>query len=346
MGLFSHYRESVADHSPQATADPVAMPNVDEDDSPHLTTPPGEKGLMQSMGEKLRLSAHNVKEVVLGHTEAARQIDSDTISHQGGLAMEEPFSQSDHVLTAFIDSDLRSSHREGGEEEKTMMQSFGEIVSHSAQSVKDVVFGNHDAVDQTLTPAKDAVIKDQEHVVPPFTPGSDSTEIGFIEEPQKQNGHGGVTSVIDLVPNREDEEKPTMLQSVGEMISHSVDVVKEAVLGNSHTDHESMDDVREALLEQESDKKGGDGFPKEQHDEDKSILQTVKEAAQSVKEAVLHNGDGSPSDQHESILQTVKEAAHSVKEAVLSNGDIASVPGNELFIVCHFPIWFKPEISK
>lgn len=173
----------------------------------------------------------------------------------------------------------------GDASEWSVMHVVGEIISHPVQSVRDMITGhyNHESVHES----EDC-----------NTTGSHNTVASVMEDSMENHRLRGGMENGDRAGDEEEageHQKKTMMETVSELISHSMETVKEsvkeAVMHNGNVDHENMEDVRSAILKQEAE--GVEAASERQHEggeEDKDLLQTVKEAAQSVKEAVLSNG--------------------------------------------------------
>ena len=170
--------------------------------------------------------------------------------------------------------------------EWSVVHVVGEIISHPVQSMKDIITGhyNHESVHRSEEECN--------------TTGSHNTVASVLDDSMENHRLRGGMENGDRAGDEEEAGEPqkkTMMETVSELISHSMETVKEsvkeAVLHNGNLDHENMEDVRSAILKQEAE--GVEAASERQHEggeEDKDLLQTVKEAAQSVKEAVLSNG--------------------------------------------------------
>lgn len=173
----------------------------------------------------------------------------------------------------------------GDASEWSVMHVVGEIISHPVQSVRDIITGHYN---------HESVLKIEDC----NTTGSHNTVASVMEDSMENHRLRGGMENGDRAGDEEEAGEPqkkTMMTTVSELISHSMETVKEsvkeAVMHNGNVDHENMEDVRSAILKQEAE--GVEAASEKQHEggeEDKDLLQTVKEAAQSVKEAVLSNG--------------------------------------------------------
>lgn len=277
MGIFSKFRENAVECSGGRGEQ---SERVNGKEVTEVASSPGsEKGLIKSVGEMLQHSAHNVKEAVFGHMDSAS--DGDTGSLPRALALEDPFSQSDHVLAAVVEHDVRLlSLSDGNEEEvrrKTIVQTVRENLSLSAHIVRDAVL-NH-----TAEP-------NGSHFAQATTP---------IED-----GDNGLTPVSGGT----DDHRRTIIEAMGDIMSHPVQTVKDIIGSHSDVVESSPIDPSTASSKQVSAGVDDLGKPKEHEEEEevKGLIQTVKDAAQEVKEEVM-------------------EVVQEVKDVVMSNDTLPNV---------------------
>jgi hypothetical protein len=290
MGLFSKFRENAVNQKEEETN---AMDHTLEDHSYSEESAP-EKGIMKSVGEMLQHSAQNVKEAVFGTSS-----EHDVGSLPCALSLEDPFNQSDNALVAVVERDLRSSyissngHEDVITEEKTIVQTVRENFAHSAHIVRDTVLGHsHEA------------------------------------EP---NGHvTQVISVAEDVDSIPDEHRRSIMEAMGDMISHPVQTVKDIIGNNNNVVASSP--IDSSLSNHDTDII---------EEREKTVRETVSElltqSGETVKEAVLRHTSieyeirsatvkQEPSDKPEEIeedgelkglMQSVKDAAIEVKEEMM-----------------------------
>ncbi|KAG0624359.1 hypothetical protein M758_3G242500 [Ceratodon purpureus] len=242
----------------------------------------GEKGLMESVGEMLEHSVHNVKEAVFGHVEGGGGGEGGDIGGlPRGLAMEDPFSQSDHVLVTVVEHDVRSGSG-GGDgcvledvERKSMVQTVRENLAHSAHIVRDAVRSHTGEVN-----------------------GSQFAQAAApIEDGDNGAGAGGG-----------DDHRRTIIEAMGEIISHPVQTVKDIIGSHNDVVEGSSIETSTGAPKQESSDSGDleNGKENGEPEEVKGLIQTVKEAAKEVKEEML-------------------EVVQEVKDVVMSNDTLPNV---------------------
>jgi hypothetical protein len=274
MGLFSKFRENAVDCGEER-----GEQSEGEREGKESGSVIGEKGLMESVGEMLEHSVHNVKEAVFGHMDSGGEGEIGSLPR--ALAMEDPFSQSDHVLVAVIEHDVRSASVSDGHEEdaqrKTIVQTVRENLAHSAHIVRDAVLSH---------------TTDHQPNGSQFAQAATPIEVG--------------DKVLTPVPGGTDDHRRTIIEAMGEIMSHPVQTVKDIIGSHNDVVESSPVDPSTATPKQESlavDRKS------EEHEEDeeaKGLIQTVKEAAQEVKEEMM-------------------EVVQEVKDVVMSNDTLPNV---------------------
>lgn len=342
MGIFTKFRENTVDQKDEGEEKNDMDHNVEDSLSRRdvISTPIAEKGLIESVGEILQHSAHNVKEAVFGHMDSAS--DGKLGSSPRALAMEDLFSQSDDVLAAVVEHDVRSSSVSNGHEDdaqgKTIVQTVRENLAHSAHIVRDTVLGHSHAAEPNGNHFAQATSPVEEDGYG-TTPVSDDHRRTIVEAMGEIMSRP-VQTVKDIIGSRNKvvessptdsslssqdkktvdvddstDRKKSVVESVSEMLTQSGGTVKEAVLRHTSVDHADVYDERSATLNQEPTSTGDLGKP-EEHEENgevKGLMQSVKDAALEVKEEVM-------------------EAVQEVKDAVLNSDTLANVPGTKSII--------------
>ena len=226
-------------------------------------------------------SSHNTVSSVLGESIENHGPRGESLAH----IVKEKDALSNGGGGETLGTREKESEEGADASEWSVMHVVGEIISHPVQSVRDIITGhyNHESVHKS----EDC-----------NTTGLHNTVASVMEDSMENHRLTGGMENGDRAGDEEEAGEPqkkTMMETVSELISHSMETVKEsvkeAVMHNGNVDHENMEDVRSAILKQEAE--GVEAASERQHEggeEDKDLLQTVKEAAQSVKEAVLSNG--------------------------------------------------------
>lgn len=306
MGLFSKFRENAVNQKEEEKN--VSMDHSVVDHS-YTATNEAEKGMLKSVGEMLQHSAQNVKEAVFGSSS-----EHAVGSLPCALSLEDPFNQSDNVLVAVVERDLRSSyissngHEDVITQEKTIVQTVRENLAHSAHIVRDSVLGHsHQAEPNGHVTQVIPVVEDDS--------SPDEHKRSIMEAMGDMISHP-VLTVKDIIGNNNDvvasspinssldtdiieEREKTVRETVSELLTQSGETVKEAVLRHTSIEYE----IRSATVKQES---SDISEVNEDDGEVKGLMQTVKDAAIEVKEEMM-------------------EAVQEVKDAVMSSEP--NVPG-------------------
>lgn len=327
MGIFSKFRENAVDQKENGDGKNDVDHNVGDPSSSKtdMASTSPEKGIIESVGEILQTSANNVKEVVFGSAS-----DGDIESLPCTLAMEDPFSQSDNVLAAVVERDLRSSSfgLEDDAQGKTIVQTVRENLAYSAHIVRDTVLGHsHVAESNGNRFAQAASPVEEEN----SNGGTDEHRRTIIETMGEMMSHpvltvkeiiGSHNNVAESSPVDQslssqekeifhdgDDRKKTVVENVSEILTQSGETVKEAVLRHTSVDRVDMYDVRSVTSKQEPSSINDSERPEEpvENGEVKGLMQSVKDAAYEVKEEVM-------------------EAVQEVKDAVMSSETLPNVP--------------------
>ncbi|XP_024404173.1 uncharacterized protein [Physcomitrium patens] len=330
MDYFSKFRENVVDRTENKSENPMENGHSPLQDPVSQSPTLSEKGLIESVGEILQHSAHNMKEAVIGRMDRSSDYDGGCLPLS--LAMEEPFGQGDPVLTAVVEDDLRSSIVNTEKDRKDRVdRTAEENPAESAHNADDAVFSHRMELNiKHLTEPSD-LIQYRNNDSDPVLEGAEDhrTIIKAVGDMVLQSvqtvrvvlgNHNDVVETSPSVSNvvEKDQEsgngnvgddehgKKIVMESVSDIFTRSVETVKEAVLKHNTMDHENMQDVRMVVLEQES------ASSKNLEDEEgKGLMKSVKEAAQEVKAEVM-------------------EAMQEVKDAVLGNETLSSVSAESI----------------
>lgn len=203
----------------------VTMLGSDADPSRDLLEKP-KTNILHSVGEMIYQS-------VLGYGAVAASPEKDTetdasrsLDDNGGLKPDPAVVQElDAVGSTNLAADDASE-----EDNKSVIQSFGEIISYSAHTVKEAVLAHaHIDHDENKEPLPNR--REEDHGSWNKSVEEASVDDGVIT-PSSGNQEAAA-AVCEQQANQEDGDEKGIVQSVGEMITLSAQSVKE-VLANGH----------------------------------------------------------------------------------------------------------------
>jgi hypothetical protein len=200
------------------------MPGSDSNPSRDLLEKP-ESNILHSVGEMIYQS-------VLGYGAVAASPEKDTETDasrsrddNGGLKPDPAVVQE---LDAVGSTNLAAD--DASEENKSVIQSVGEIISYSAHTVKEAVLA-HAHIDHDDNKAPLPNRREEDH-----RSRNKSVEEGSVDDGVITSSSGNqeaAAAVCEQQANQEDGDEKGIVQSVGEMITLSAQSVKE-VLANGH----------------------------------------------------------------------------------------------------------------
>lgn len=203
----------------------VTMPGSDTDPSRDLLEKP-KTNILHSVGEMIYQS-------VLGYGAVAASPEKDTetdasrgLDDNGGLKPDPPVVQElDAVGSTNLAADDASE-----EDNKSVIESFGEIISYSAHTVKEAVLAHaHIDHDENKEPLPNR--REEDHGSWNKSVEEASVDHGVIT--LSSGNQEAAAAVCEQQAIQEDGDEKGIVQSVGEMITLSAQTVKE-VLANGH----------------------------------------------------------------------------------------------------------------
>lgn len=205
----------------------MTMPGSDTDPSRDLLEKP-KTNILHSVGEMIYQS-------VLGYGAVAASPEKDTetdasrsLDDNGGLKPDPAVVQE---LDAVGSTNLAAGDA-SEEDNKSVIQSVGEIISYSAHTVKEAVLAHaHIDHDENKEPLPNR--REEDHGSWNKSVEEASVDDGVITPSSGNQEAAAAAAVCEQQANQEDGDEKGIVQSVGEMITLSAQSVKE-VLANGH----------------------------------------------------------------------------------------------------------------